>query len=195
LVESHIEGFRRDPSHLARHIAESGSGSAVIVVDQFEELLILCDDPTSRVAFVRNLLTLANGPENRHTVILTMRSDAFTDIARFPDLLSVWERIQILVTPLDAPSLREAVEKPAQLVGLKFEEGLLDALLNDLLGERDSAAPRLAIRNSVSSSLRSRCRSASSSKIPPHNAPGSLSVALHCSAAAERRSRWLIAVR
>jgi hypothetical protein len=39
------------------------------------------------------------------------------------------------LTPLDAGELREAIEKPAELVGLKFEEGLIDKLINDVLGE------------------------------------------------------------
>ncbi len=39
------------------------------------------------------------------------------------------------MTPLNAAELREAIERPAELVGLKFEEGVVDALINALLGE------------------------------------------------------------
>jgi WD40 repeat protein len=41
----------------------------------------------------------------------------------------------VRVTALDASELREAIEKPAELVGLKFEEGLVEALLQDVLDE------------------------------------------------------------
>lgn len=39
------------------------------------------------------------------------------------------------VTPLNAGEIREAIEGPAKLVGLKFEEGIVEALINDVLGE------------------------------------------------------------
>ena len=41
----------------------------------------------------------------------------------------------VRVTPLSAAELRDAIEKPAQKVGLKFEAGLVDQLLHDVLGE------------------------------------------------------------
>ena len=44
------------------------------------------------------------------------------------------------MTPLSAGELREAITGPAAVVGLKFEEGVIDALVHDLLGRRDVAA-------------------------------------------------------
>jgi hypothetical protein len=45
------------------------------------------------------------------------------------------EKSRINITPLDAGELRDAIEKPAELIGLKFEDGLVDALIKDALGE------------------------------------------------------------
>jgi hypothetical protein len=39
------------------------------------------------------------------------------------------------VLPLTAPELRDTIEKPAALVGLKFEAGIVDRLIAEMLGE------------------------------------------------------------
>jgi len=46
-----------------------------------------------------------------------------------------WEAAQVRVTPLGAAELREAIEKPAERAGLKFEHGVVQELLDELLGE------------------------------------------------------------
>ncbi|MGG6269087.1 hypothetical protein ACQ4M3_25445 [Leptolyngbya sp. AN03gr2] len=47
---------------------------------------------------------------------------------------------QIQSASPSASNLREAIEKPADLVGLKFEEGIIDALIQDTLYEPDGAS-------------------------------------------------------
>jgi WD40 repeat protein len=111
------------------------SHPVVLVVDQFEEVFTLCDDVPARQAFIANLLGLANAPEPQHRVILTMRSDFETFVARVPELQPLFERGRVQVTPLSAAELREAIEAPAAQVGLKFEQGVVDLLLQDILGE------------------------------------------------------------
>lgn len=107
----------------------------VLVVDQFEETFTLCTDEAVRVAFVRNLMALAQAPGLRHTVILTMRTDFEPQIARLPDFQALIETALVRVTPLSATELRQAIEQPATLIGLKFESGLIEQLLQDVLGE------------------------------------------------------------
>jgi WD40 repeat protein len=107
----------------------------VIVIDQFEELFTLCDDEQARQQFVEMLVYLATATEQRHTVILTMRSDFESHVVRFSALQQLFQQAEVRVTPLNAAELREVIEKPAELIGLKFEEGVVDALLQDILGE------------------------------------------------------------
>jgi Novel STAND NTPase 1/WD domain, G-beta repeat len=45
------------------------------------------------------------------------------------------DRGRVQVTPLSAAELREAIEAPAAQAGLKFEQGVVDLLLQDILGE------------------------------------------------------------
>src|SRR6266545_1824816 len=63
--------LRQDVGALAQRLAAAGA-SAVLVVDQFEEIFTLCEDPPTRQAFVDNLLALASTPGMHHRVILTM---------------------------------------------------------------------------------------------------------------------------
>jgi len=129
------DGYRQKHNHLAQIVAERLSGTVVLVVDQFEEVFTLGTDDGMRQAFVDNLVELASVPEAEHRVILTMRTDFESQIARLPDFQPLFERAAMRVTPLGVKELREAIETPAKLIGLKFEEGVVEALLQDILGE------------------------------------------------------------
>jgi WD40 repeat protein len=107
----------------------------VLVVDQFEELFTLCEDVVARETFIGALLALATEAGGQSRVILTMRSDFETFIARVPALQPLFEQGRIQVTPLSAGELREAITQPAAAVGLKFEAGVIEALLQEILGE------------------------------------------------------------
>jgi sugar lactone lactonase YvrE/energy-coupling factor transporter ATP-binding protein EcfA2 len=134
-LQQQVESFQRDPNHLTKLSNEFGNRPSVLVVDQFEEAFTLCRDDSVRQAFIDNLIGLIQSPGVRHTVILTMRTDFESQVARVPVFKDLFEQAQVRVTALDASELREAIEKPAELVGLKFEEGLVEALLRDVLGE------------------------------------------------------------
>jgi energy-coupling factor transporter ATP-binding protein EcfA2 len=134
-LQQQVESFQKDPNHLTKLSNEFGNRPSVLVVDQFEEVFTLCRDDSVRQAFIDNLIGLIQSPGVRHTVILTMRTDFESQVARVPVFKDLFEQAQVRVTALDASELREAIEKPAELVGLKFEEGLVEALLQDVLGE------------------------------------------------------------
>ena len=130
-----VEALSQDPSHLVQLIDEFTEAPVVLVVDQFEEVFTLCSDETERQAFVANLLELIDSPDHGHHVVLTMRTDFESQIVKLSSLKPIFEQSHVRVTALDAGELREAIENPAELVGLKFEDGLIDALLSDVLGE------------------------------------------------------------
>jgi WD40 repeat protein len=64
-----------------------------------------------------------------------MRSDYETSVVRLPNLQALFEQNVVRILPLMASELRESIEAPAAQIGLRFEEGVVDALLNDTLGE------------------------------------------------------------
>jgi WD40 repeat protein len=143
LVETEASRYLADQAYLAKLVAGRFTGSVVLVIDQFEEVFTLCSDDEARLAFVNNLSGLAAGaPGAGHIVILTMRTDFETNVARLPDFLPLFEQAVVRAPPLSAKELREAIEAPARMVGLKFEEGVVEALVGEVLGE-EAALPLL----------------------------------------------------
>ena len=134
-IEAEADRLQQDPAHLTNLIAARADRAAVLVIDQFEEIFTLCTDEVERRRFVDNLIALSQTPSAQHCIIITMRADFETHVVRLPNLQTVFEQSAVRLTPLNAAELREAIEAPAALIGLKFEEGVVDALLNDTLGE------------------------------------------------------------
>ena len=131
-----------DPAFLANRIDNADDQPAVIVIDQFEEIFTFCHDDEKRRAFINTLLELIQMPSQRHTVIITMRTDLESNVVQWPTLLSFYEQSQVRIMAMKASELREAIEKPAALVGLKFEENLVDKLIREVLG-KPTALPLL----------------------------------------------------
>jgi conflict system STAND superfamily ATPase len=134
-IQRRGDRFQQDTGHLCCLVDDLHDSPVVIVVDQFEELFTLCTDDRNRRAFVDNLVRLAQSSNARHTIIMTMRADFESQVARLSTLQPLFEKAQVRVTPMSAAELREAIDKPAARVGLRFEEGIVDALLRDILGE------------------------------------------------------------
>ncbi|HEX7181502.1 MAG TPA: hypothetical protein VF756_06635 [Thermoanaerobaculia bacterium] len=133
-VASQAAWLREEP----RRVLELAGGDGrpcILVVDQFEEVFTLCEDETVREAFVASLAALVESPGLRHTVLLTMRSEYQDNVAKLERFQPLFETARVWVTPLSSPELRDAIVRPADLRGLKFEEGVVDALLRDILGE------------------------------------------------------------
>jgi WD40 repeat protein/energy-coupling factor transporter ATP-binding protein EcfA2 len=127
-----------DPLAALSHVLPPGplpERTTLLFVDQFEETFTLCTGDVVRNAFIERLVELVQDPAAQHRVILTMRSDFEQYVVRSEILQPLWEQSKHYIPPLTAPELREAIEQPAQQIGLKFESGLVEALLQDVLGE------------------------------------------------------------
>jgi hypothetical protein len=116
-------------------LANKPAGRIVWVIDQFEEVFTLCSDEKERASFLGNLLYASSIPDGQSTVLLTMRADFLPKSAAWPDLAARIAAQQILVSPMDADMLRQAVEEPARRVGLSFQPGLVETILGDVASE------------------------------------------------------------
>ncbi|HZY25235.1 MAG TPA: hypothetical protein VFE71_05375, partial [Bacteroidales bacterium] len=141
-IEQNTQKFIQNSSYLTELLKHTDNQLSVLVIDQFEEMFTLCLDEVKRQAFISNLLEVIQFPEVSHRIILTMRSDLEDRVAKFSDFDSLFKQGRVQVLSLGANELREAIEKPAESVGLKFEEGLVDKLIQDVVGE-DAALPLL----------------------------------------------------
>jgi WD40 repeat protein len=134
--EELLAEISRDPAALLELVEQLFPGRAtLLVIDQFEEVSTLCEDGDARAIFENAVAHLVTHGTVRHIVILTMRSDFIGAVARQPALQQILETALEHLTPLTASELREAIERPAELIGLKFESGVVEALVHDILGE------------------------------------------------------------
>jgi WD40 repeat protein len=134
-VNTNIPAMLTDQKTLASLVGQIWNQNVVFVVDQFEEAFTLCEDEAERNAFVANLQFLTEEPNHQHRLILTMRSDFENKVALLPNFQPVFEANLVRVVPLAASELRQAIEEPAHRVGLKFEAGVVESLVGDVLGE------------------------------------------------------------
>ncbi|HXM49887.1 MAG TPA: hypothetical protein VN956_18745 [Pyrinomonadaceae bacterium] len=135
VIREHVKGFKRSSGYLLQMVNQNNSEPALIIVDQFEEIFTLTSDETIRKAFINNLLALVNYPDLRHTVIITMRSDFKPYVTKMPELQPYFMASTEEVTDLTGVELREAIQGPADLRGLKFEEGIVDDLVTEAIKE------------------------------------------------------------
>lgn len=119
---------------LVRFIDGAGEEPAVIIVDRFEELFTMCPSPERREAFADVMLGLVASAK-KHIVLATLRSEFEAQIAALPQLHAAFGSAQFRLPPLSASELHDAIVEPAQIVGLKFEPGLVERLVKEILGE------------------------------------------------------------
>jgi WD40 repeat protein len=133
LEEEKIGASLKDnPNFLVELFGGVNSKPVIFFVDDFEEIITLCQRQSERDSFVNNLFNLVAIPNCPHKVILSFQSD-FEEkfIQQFPKLRESFYSNKIAIDRLSRRELREVIEKPAELIGLKFEDGLVDALVKD----------------------------------------------------------------
>ena len=103
----------------------------MLVVDQLEELFVLCDDPAARARFAAAVCRwAATAP-----VVVTLRADHLGEVAELPELAARVQAGIYLLGAMGEPQLRAAIEGPAAKAGLRLEPGLVDLLVRDVAGE------------------------------------------------------------
>ena len=105
-----------------------------VVVDQFEEVFTLCRDPQERSRFV-DLLLAARAPDSRLRVLVAVRADFYARCAEHRGLADALRGAGLLLGPMTADELREAVTGPAQAAGCRVERTLTARLLDEVQGE------------------------------------------------------------
>lgn len=124
-------------------LAGCASEKALLLVDQLEEILTLCQSAQERDLFLSELSRVLARNAGRLHVLVTLRSD-FGPYFRETVLRDRWERSQFLIKPLTQDELRQAIEKPASERVLYFQPNdLVDRLINDVV-QTPGALPLLS---------------------------------------------------
>jgi WD40 repeat protein len=121
----------------ARCAGRRGADRRLLVfVDQFEELYTLGAPPRERAAFLACLLGAADDPSSPLRVVLSLRSDFLDRPAEHPTFAAELARGLVLLPPVGPEGLREALLRPLEAVGYRFED---DALAATMVGELERA--------------------------------------------------------
>ena len=146
-MQATLDLLTQDPRslHLAVELALADRPPAqrvVVVVDQLEEVFTLCRDESQRRQLFANLLYASSAPGGRTVVVVTLRADFYARCAAYPEFAQLLAAQQMLVGPMDADGLRQAIQEPAHRLGLTLEDGLSDTILTDA-GAEPGALPLL----------------------------------------------------
>jgi WD40 repeat protein/energy-coupling factor transporter ATP-binding protein EcfA2 len=139
-MQATLDGLEQDPRtlHLSVELvlAERPPGEhVVVVVDQLEEVFTLCRDESQRHQLFANLLYASSAAGGRTIVVVTLRADFYPRCADYPEFAQLLAAQQMLVGPMDADGVRQAIQEPARRVGLTLEDGLSDTILSDVAAE------------------------------------------------------------
>ncbi|HEU4406677.1 MAG TPA: protein kinase [Polyangiaceae bacterium] len=112
-------------------------GRLVLFVDQFEELYTLDVEAGERAAFQACLDGAADDASSPLRVVLSLRSDFLDRLAEDRKLSAEAARGLALLAPVGREGLREALVRPLEAVGYRFEsEAMVAQVLDDLAGTR-----------------------------------------------------------
>ncbi len=116
-------------THPTLDTLDADDSSALLVVDQFEELYTQCHDLDRRTQFITALLE-RDGP-----TVIGVRADFYGEISADAELARAVANNQVLLGPMRDEDLRRAIAEPARKAGLRLEPGLIDLVLRDVTGE------------------------------------------------------------
>jgi WD40 repeat protein len=127
--EEKLEQKKRGLEELASEILERFGGKRVLlVIDDLEPFFTT--DPTATAKFINLLLDATTS--GIFSVVLTLRADYYEEALRIKPLGDKLLTGQVNVRPMTLAERREVIVEPANRVGLKFEDGLVDRILEDL---------------------------------------------------------------
>lgn len=104
----------------------------ILVVDQFEEVFTRAGEIEAEnfLTIIRHAITAEGG---RVHVLITMRADFFDRLTRYPRLAELFEQENmVIVTEMTGDELLRTIEGPADAVGLEYEKGLPQRILDEV---------------------------------------------------------------
>jgi WD40 repeat protein len=138
LGESQLQGANDDLLDAIRKRSQTlGNKPIILFIDQFEEIFVSVP-ADKRTGILSQLVRVINSPAEI-LVILTMRDDFYGRLSQEASALLSLVELALVNVPsaINPDDLKAMIEKPAATVGLHFDEGLVDRLVEDAI----NAAP------------------------------------------------------
>ncbi|MFB2771208.1 tetratricopeptide repeat protein [Pelatocladus sp. BLCC-F211] len=107
----------------------------LLIADQFEELYTLCADQKTRHSFLDILLaSFQSSPGKSNVLVATMRADFLGNALSYPAFGDVL-KTDIKLRSMNHNELSQVIAKPAEMLGVTFEGGLVERILDDVQDE------------------------------------------------------------
>ena len=111
----------------------------LLIADQFEELYTLCPNREIRHSFLDTLLTCFQSSEPQsqfnNVLVTTMRVDFLGNALSYRPFADLLQNADIKLGPMNHDELSQVILKPAERLGVIFETGLVERILDDLEDE------------------------------------------------------------
>ncbi|MFI5898518.1 hypothetical protein ACIA5D_51500 [Actinoplanes sp. NPDC051513] len=126
-----------DPAHLLA-LMHPEIGRALLVVDQWEDLYTLCDEP-ERALFLQLMAALLRAHPDVY-LLAVMRPEHYAAAARETALPAV---VSVPLASLKPGELRQAIEEPGRASGVSFDDGLVNTMVIESTAHDSDALPLL----------------------------------------------------
>ncbi len=141
--------LKSDPHLLTQKLAQIRlpQHRLLLFIDQFEELFTQSDDEPTRQVFLKSLADAVSNAPN-FVLVFTLRNDFLPTLQNdrqdndFRQLLEQYS--PQLVGSMNREQLRAAITKPVEQLGVEFEGGLVERLLQDV-GTNEGSLPLLQL--------------------------------------------------
>ena len=111
----------------------------LLIADQFEELYTLCAEQKTRHRFLDILLTSfqfsSSQSQSSHVLVATMRADFLGNALSYRRFADVLQNTDVKLGPMNREELSQVIVKPAEKLGVTFEAGLRERILDDVEDE------------------------------------------------------------
>lgn len=135
-----LQQIRSDRNGLNRAIArvlpESGS-SLFLLIDQFEEVFA-AGDADEQDLFLAALTQAVTEPGSPLKLVVTLRADFYDQALRVPSFAAILKRTTVVITPLAADELEQAIVGPAARANVEVEPGLVAAIVSEAANQPGS---------------------------------------------------------
>lgn len=128
LVRSDVRGFGRA---IDRCLPTQDGCELLLLVDQFEELFTQTADESLRTAFIDAVTSALLDPHSQLRMVFTLRADFLDRPLKYADLGALLGERNVLVPAMSLDELERAIVGPARRLGLRFEDGLVAAILEE----------------------------------------------------------------
>lgn len=121
---------------LAQTAEQRAAGTPVLLfVNKLEEIYTLCPDAAQREAFMARLAALPGELRESACVLAVLREDFIDRVASSAALARLVREQRFELMPMSMDELRQAIERPAERVGLAFEPGLVERIVSEMQSE------------------------------------------------------------